>query len=59
MVKEKRRECNIRFKEISANLHEIELNIEKNKKIFKKLEKEEAIEMKKFEEIKEINSNLI
>lgn len=57
--KEQRRQYNIKYKEITAKVHEIELNIEKEKKLLKRLEKEEAVEQKKFDEIKEINKSLV
>lgn len=46
--KELRRQNNVKYKEVTAKLHDIELNIEKEKKMVKRLEKEEAVELKKF-----------
>ena len=50
--KELRRLNNVKYKEVTAKLHDIELNIEKERKLLKRLEKEEAVELKKFDEIK-------
>lgn len=56
--KETRKALNSRFKDLTAQAYDLEIQIEKERKLLKRLEKEEAVEDKKIGEIEDINSNL-
>ncbi len=57
-AKESRKQLNDKYKELTAQTYDLEIQAEKERKLLKKLEKEEAVEVKKMQEIEEINSNL-
>lgn len=57
-AKEARKNLNGKYKELTTQVYELEILAEKEKKYLKKMEKEEAVELKKMQEIEEINANL-
>jgi hypothetical protein len=42
---------NKKYKELTAQVYDLEIQIEKEKKLLKKYEKEEAAELKKIQEV--------
>lgn len=59
LSKDSRKALNARFKELTAQAYDLEIQTEKEKKLLKKLEKEEALEEKKIAELEDINLNLV
>lgn len=56
--KDSRKALNYRFKQLNAQAYDLEIQTEKEKKLLKRLEKEELIEEKKIAEIEQVNSLL-